>query len=813
MNKFWLVPVINRKDILKMRQKQQFQFNYLQKKVQTNITNIVIVSSIVLKDNDFIQAHIQEITGKHCETVYKFPKNINTETLYIILVFYKNIYPYQYPKYYIIWQIEQLASSEQIHHSLDKNKIIIMKNASFIFEISMKNYISTEVYNHHIDKNKILYNPLPFYDYPIENECNDKTLDCIFIGTYNERRNNILNHISNELEEKGMKLHIYFGLFNTEKTDMLKKAKFILNIHYYENAALETHRINEALYYNCITISEDVIDDEETKELYSDCVIYNPIIKENQENISSWVDCIFNNLQDDEYKKKIDNLHIHKNTLSNDYNLRIRKNLEKCDKLRIVNTLKSDITMRKDIGVVITTHGNNGIYVRQCLECFLRNTPNAYIVFFVNESSDPKILSIEKDYPNIHYIYNEDQNLSGGLTGTWNKGIDICIQNNCNIVILSNDDIFFDDSIKYIINEAFNCNEDELKYFGPVTNNPGPSIYNKKTQYSKSSIYKLPYVCKINNNLLNINGFFMVMPVHVLKKNMYDENHYFDPKKPFCGNETEWFIRSKKINCIPMIVPKTFIYHYKLKSWNNNILNDTCIFTINFGNYEKNVINLKNNSNIDNIYFTDNYSLRKGSHIYDCIMNDIYFLYIDTSKYNSNNWWPNCKHAQRIIKTSPHEYLPFHYKKSLYIDGNIFLRKPIFKLDIDNYLKNYDIVCFIHPDPNINNRHSIEIEAKLVERFRLEKKSNIDKILNIQKQNNFLDDIGLTETCILIRKHKNIIHFSQEWTKMVKMCIRDQISFDYLLWKYKINYERKSIQERQALIYKQRHKNPLNRIF
>ena len=48
------------------------------------------------------------------------------------------------------------------------------------------------------------------------------------------------------------------------------------------------------------------------------------------------------------------------------------------------NTLKSDITMRKDIGVVITTHGNNGIYVRQCLECFLRNTPNAYIVFFVN---------------------------------------------------------------------------------------------------------------------------------------------------------------------------------------------------------------------------------------------------------------------------------------------------------------------------------------------------------------------------------------------------------------------------------------------
>ena len=44
------------------------------------------------------------------------------------------------------------------------------------------------------------------------------------------------------------------------------------------------------------------------------------------------------------------------------------------------------IKNHKKIGVVITTHGYNGIYVIQCIDCYLRYIPNAYIVLFVNES-------------------------------------------------------------------------------------------------------------------------------------------------------------------------------------------------------------------------------------------------------------------------------------------------------------------------------------------------------------------------------------------------------------------------------------------
>jgi len=31
----------------------------------------------------------------------------------------------------------------------------------------------------------------------------------------------------------------------------------------------------------------------------------------------------------------------------------------------------------------------------------------------------------------------------------------------------------------------------------------------------------------------------------------------------------------------------------------------------------------------------------------------------------------------------------------------------------------------------------------------------------------------------------------ENWFELVKICIRDQITFDYILWKYKLKYNRK----------------------
>ena len=141
-----------------------------------------------------------------------------------------------------------------------------------------------------------------------------------------------------------------------------------------------------------------------------------------------------------------------------------------------------------------------------------------------------------------------------------------------------------------------------------------------------------------------------------------------------------------------MIVPQTFIYHYKLSTWRNNTLNDLCIYTVNTGLYDGMNIYLQKQP-IDTLYYTDSFRL-----IYKCIQKGLIPFYVDTQIKES-------KLAQRLIKTNPSEYVPHHYTMSIYVDGNITLKKPINKsfkvmMDLVNELKKdetYVMTCFRHP--------------------------------------------------------------------------------------------------------------------
>lgn len=118
-------------------------------------------------------------------------------------------------------------------------------------------------------------------------------------------------------------------------------------------------------------------------------------------------------------------------------------------------------------------------------------------------------------------------------------------------------------------------------YFGPITNNPGPTKYNI-IQYGICPLNKSSFECR-NTNL---NGFFMVFSKNVLIKNKFNSKYYFNPNYQFGGNVVEWYIRFKSIGGKGAVVPRTFIYHYKNMTWRKTSLNDKCLYTINTGYYE-----------------------------------------------------------------------------------------------------------------------------------------------------------------------------------------------------------------------------------
>jgi len=73
---------------------------------------------------------------------------------------------------------------------------------------------------------------------------------------------------------------------------------------------------------------------------------------------------------------------------------------------------------------------------------FLNFFPNSFIILYVNESNDPITLSIKNNFKKINYIYVKNQIANGGLTGTWNQGIDLCTEHNCDVIIIIFREIF-----------------------------------------------------------------------------------------------------------------------------------------------------------------------------------------------------------------------------------------------------------------------------------------------------------------------------------------------------------------------------------
>ena len=197
--------------------------------------------------------------------------------LYIILGGHN--YLGRLPKNYIIYQLEQTNIYITDNETNKKQEILfsdryvtILKQSQSIWDYSKSNikYIK----NHYGIKH-IYWVPLYYTKY-IENIkiTNEKPIDILFYGSMNTRRQHILEQL---------KLHfnvaIYINnLWDVERDDLISKSKIILNIHYYENAILEIHRISYLLSNKCLVITEQGRDSNEFSKILISAK-YNQLIK------------------------------------------------------------------------------------------------------------------------------------------------------------------------------------------------------------------------------------------------------------------------------------------------------------------------------------------------------------------------------------------------------------------------------------------------------------------------------------------------------------------------------------------------------
>lgn len=218
-------------------------------------------------------------------------------------------------------------------------------------------------------------------------------------------------------------------------------------------------------------------------------------------------------------------------------------------------------------GFIVTTHFNNYDIIKKCLDLLFSIIPSeSFVVLYVNETKCNKVLNIKNDYlsfkDKFDVIYIDNQEKNGGLTGTWNQGINYLLNKNdfnCKVITILGHDTHVNKEIKYLLDGALNAqNNKNLQYFGPLYKN-----YKGKTdELWQDELYYKNYSKKF------IIGSLFTFPVHCLIENKLNEDCYFDADRfPFGYNDIDWYNRFIKIGGNAIIIPQCIIDHKYERTW------------------------------------------------------------------------------------------------------------------------------------------------------------------------------------------------------------------------------------------------------
>jgi hypothetical protein len=168
-----------------------------------------------------------------------------------------------------------ILNSEQQESQFLKNKYYLqLMKCNAVFDYSNKNidYLKS---NFNIKTYSYFFFEFMHYQRePGEGTPSPKEYDIIFVGSKNQSREELYK----KLTERYPNLNIYFDFdwsykSSVDLTKLLHNSKVVLNIPYYENNTLETHRINKALSCECDVFSLKSADDD-ANEFYKDYIYF-----------------------------------------------------------------------------------------------------------------------------------------------------------------------------------------------------------------------------------------------------------------------------------------------------------------------------------------------------------------------------------------------------------------------------------------------------------------------------------------------------------------------------------------------------------
>ncbi|HHP2600488.1 TPA: GT99 family glycosyltransferase N-terminal domain-containing protein [Klebsiella quasipneumoniae] len=258
----------------------------------------------------------------HVSTAYSVEQDMGQMHIVVCPQMFK-----QLPRNYIAFQMEQSVNSRWFTDEYFSR----LNNAVAIFDYSLKNI--ENLLDKGIPYQKLFYMPISsFPDYPahladngyvLDDQKGDIHADVLFYGDPNcERRKAYLQEL-----KKHFNVTVASEVFGDKLTRMVKNAKVVVNIHYYENALLETTRLYETISLGTPVVSEsssDIVEHEDLQDVIDFCPIG---------DIPAMVEKIQILLSDNQYYNERKEKIKHFTNVDNKNNYYLRRYLLSIDKL------------------------------------------------------------------------------------------------------------------------------------------------------------------------------------------------------------------------------------------------------------------------------------------------------------------------------------------------------------------------------------------------------------------------------------------------------------------------------------------------
>ena len=191
---------------------------------------------------------------------------IDDENIYIIV----GVHLYtKFPLNYIVLQCEQPGS----HWMYDKTLYEKFENSMGLWEISPKlnnKWRTTTSYESYYVPTRIPMNV--FIDFGQEEKPVEQDIDILFYGGRHPKRVEMERILREKFPRKNIVFR-YFNLFDEERENVIQRSKIVLNIHYWPEASLETHRIEYLMARNKCVVTERSMDTELDNE-YKNSVVF-----------------------------------------------------------------------------------------------------------------------------------------------------------------------------------------------------------------------------------------------------------------------------------------------------------------------------------------------------------------------------------------------------------------------------------------------------------------------------------------------------------------------------------------------------------